>query len=194
VCKSWVFKYQLRGKRHDMGLGSLRHVSLAQARARAIRCCGLLAGGTDPIEQRDAEQADKSAKEVTKPSPLEVRIARKAQGFVDRGDEPACYLYRLYAPDGDLIYAGISMHPLRRVYEHAKKAAWHFIVCRILIEPFATREEAIAAEQATILTEYPKHNIALNHRHPATEMEWLHRGLDPAIEDLPSEGVQKPQR
>jgi hypothetical protein len=31
----WVFRYQANGKRHDIGLGSLRNISLSEARDKA---------------------------------------------------------------------------------------------------------------------------------------------------------------
>ncbi len=33
--KSWIYRYQLDGKRHEMGLGSLKDVTLAEAREYA---------------------------------------------------------------------------------------------------------------------------------------------------------------
>lgn len=52
--KSWLFKYRFGGKRREMGLGSLRKVSLAQAREEAARCRSHLGRRVDPIEARDA--------------------------------------------------------------------------------------------------------------------------------------------
>ena len=50
--KSWVFRYSLRGKAREMGLGSLRKVTLADARRKAAECHKLLDGHVDPIEHR----------------------------------------------------------------------------------------------------------------------------------------------
>jgi hypothetical protein len=36
--KAWVFRFQLNGKRRDMGLGSYPDISLAEARQRATEC------------------------------------------------------------------------------------------------------------------------------------------------------------
>ena len=49
---SWVFRYTLRGKKREMGLGSAADFSLAQARERAAAQRRLLADGIDPIEAR----------------------------------------------------------------------------------------------------------------------------------------------
>jgi len=50
--KSWLFRYQLAGKKREMGLGPFTLVSLADARARALECHLQLLSGDDPIEVR----------------------------------------------------------------------------------------------------------------------------------------------
>jgi integrase len=55
--KSWVFRYKLAGKSREMGLGSLRVVSLAEAREAAAACRKQLHAGLDPISARDRERA-----------------------------------------------------------------------------------------------------------------------------------------
>ena len=52
--KSWVFRYMLRGKPREMGLGS--HVTLELACQKAAESRALLADGRDPIEPRDAQK------------------------------------------------------------------------------------------------------------------------------------------
>jgi len=42
AAKSWVLRYSLRGKAREMGLGSLRKVSLAGARRRQPSATGCL--------------------------------------------------------------------------------------------------------------------------------------------------------
>jgi integrase len=54
--KSWVFRYQLDGKRRDMGLGPYPDVSLADARARAGEHRKLRLDGVDPLEARTADR------------------------------------------------------------------------------------------------------------------------------------------
>ena len=53
--KSWIFKFMLNGRAREMGLGSLKAVSLASAREKATFCRSLLADGIDPIEARKAD-------------------------------------------------------------------------------------------------------------------------------------------
>jgi len=55
--KSWVMRYSLRGKAHGMGLGSFRHVSLAEARAERDKYQKLLRDHIDPILHRAQQRA-----------------------------------------------------------------------------------------------------------------------------------------
>src|SRR5436309_3400318 len=51
--KSWVFRYTTGGKVRYMGLGSLRAVSLQEAREQAEQCRKMRAlQGADPLEAR----------------------------------------------------------------------------------------------------------------------------------------------
>ena len=52
--KTWVYRFQIAGKRRDMGLGAVHTVTLAEAREEAKRCRKLARDGIDPIEQRRA--------------------------------------------------------------------------------------------------------------------------------------------
>jgi integrase len=60
--KSWIFRYQLRGKSvRDMGLGSVDTFGLADAREAATEYRKLLKQGIDPISHRDAQVAQNLA-------------------------------------------------------------------------------------------------------------------------------------
>ncbi|MQA21692.1 tyrosine-type recombinase/integrase [Rugamonas rivuli] len=50
--KSWIFRYTLHGKRHEMGLGACSVVDLARARALARGCRLQIAEGIDPLAAR----------------------------------------------------------------------------------------------------------------------------------------------
>lgn len=50
--KSWIFRFTLRGKSREMGLGSAGTFSLAEARDKALMCRKLCYEGIDPIEAR----------------------------------------------------------------------------------------------------------------------------------------------
>ena len=62
---SWLLRYQLHGRRRDMGLGSVHHVGLSRAREVAAAKVGdLKATRLDPMEARTtarAEQRQRSA-------------------------------------------------------------------------------------------------------------------------------------
>ena len=55
--KSWVFRYMLRRKAREMGLGSFLDVSLAEARDAADEARKLRRQGIDPIEAKRAKTA-----------------------------------------------------------------------------------------------------------------------------------------
>jgi integrase len=66
--KSWIYRYMFRGKSREMGLGSVRAVTLLEARRKAAECWRLRSDGVDPIEAKKSEQARaalKAAKSLT---------------------------------------------------------------------------------------------------------------------------------
>src|SRR5579859_996954 len=66
--KAWLFRFMLRGRAREMGLGSINARTLPEARDEAQACRKLLLQGTDPIEARDATDAQKrltDAKAIT---------------------------------------------------------------------------------------------------------------------------------
>lgn len=52
LAKRWVFVFQWRGKRREMGMGSAQLVSLAAARDAALDARRMVASGTNPITAR----------------------------------------------------------------------------------------------------------------------------------------------
>jgi integrase len=57
LSKSWIFRYQVAGRRRDLGLGSANTFGLAEARERAAAARRLVANGIDPIEHRQGQAA-----------------------------------------------------------------------------------------------------------------------------------------
>ena len=53
--KSWIYRFQLNGKRREMGLGDANVIGLAKARQLAADCRQSVADGQDPIELRNVE-------------------------------------------------------------------------------------------------------------------------------------------
>jgi Arm DNA-binding domain len=159
--KSFVVITRDAGKQMWITIGKADLLSIDEARAQAreaVRCVRLGLPRTRP------ETA-----------------AKKFLSFVERGIEPACYLYRHYHPNGDLLYVGISLRALDRQISHSKTANWRKLIHRIEIEPFETREAALNAEQAAIRQEFPKFNTVHNNRqHPGREIA---RGLGGGAND-----------
>ena len=50
--RSWVLRYQVMGRRHDLGLGAYPEVSLAMARDRALQARRMIEEGEDPIAKK----------------------------------------------------------------------------------------------------------------------------------------------
>ena len=55
--KSWVFRFQLDGKRRDMGIGPFPQISLAEARGKAAAHRKARYDGIDPLEAKAAVRA-----------------------------------------------------------------------------------------------------------------------------------------
>ena len=82
--KSWIYRYSIRGKAREMGLGSLSAVSLADARTRAAACRALRQDGVDPIEARKADRAQAAlddAKAITFKEAAQRYIAAHRAGW-----------------------------------------------------------------------------------------------------------------
>lgn len=54
--RSWVLRYQVQGRRHDLGLGTYPDVTLAMARQKATDARRLILAGDDPIAKRRQAQ------------------------------------------------------------------------------------------------------------------------------------------
>lgn len=78
--KSWIFRYQLNGKRHDAGLGSFPLVSLADARAACLELRVLINNGIDPL----AEKQQKAKQVITFQDEALERIERYKHGWSDK--------------------------------------------------------------------------------------------------------------
>jgi integrase len=81
--KSWTLRYQRNGRAHWMGLGSVKLLSLPEARERARLARLELLDGRDPLEARRAQHAEQAKAEAAtktfKECALAVIAARKAK-------------------------------------------------------------------------------------------------------------------
>lgn len=71
-------------------------------------------------------------------------------------------LYRHYDVNNNLLYVGISLSTAARLSTHKNTSAWFEKITTIRIERFATRQEAIEAEEKTIRNEKPLYNRLMN--------------------------------
>ena len=74
--KWWTLRLHVRGKRREMGLGRLEHVSLAEARRLASEARAAAAAGRDPIAERNAARTPEP--ESAQPSGPTFREAAEA--------------------------------------------------------------------------------------------------------------------
>ncbi len=82
--KSWILRYSLRGKAREMGLGSLRKVTLADARRKAADYHRLLDEHVDPIVYRASARASRAlvnAKTITFKEAATKYIAARSKGL-----------------------------------------------------------------------------------------------------------------
>ncbi len=63
--KSWIYRFMLDGRPHEMGLGPVNAISLAEARKRAAECRRMRLDGIDPIEARKAQRDQKRLEAAT---------------------------------------------------------------------------------------------------------------------------------
>lgn len=63
--KSWIFRYQIAGRRREMGLGAVANVSMIAARAEAARLRSVVAKKIDPLEERQRAEHAKRAERAT---------------------------------------------------------------------------------------------------------------------------------
>lgn len=59
--RSWVYRFMLKRKAREMGLGPLPDTSLSEARGKALEARRLCAEGIDPIEHRKMERQRRAA-------------------------------------------------------------------------------------------------------------------------------------
>ena len=64
VRRSWVFRYEIDGRRREMGLGAAHTIGLSTARAKAKALREQLVDNIDPLAQREADRRAKLAEQA----------------------------------------------------------------------------------------------------------------------------------
>lgn len=81
--KSWIYRYQMNGRRREMGLGALVDVPAKEARRRAAQARALVHDKIDPVEHRK-QQAAAAAAEAAKIEAGAVTFKQMAQAFIEK--------------------------------------------------------------------------------------------------------------
>jgi integrase len=127
--KSWIYRYRQNGRLRDMGLGPLRHVSLREARQKALAAARLRLDGGDPItENRTKKQRAEldRAKAVTFQECAAAYIAAHRAGWKNPKHAAqwpstlAAYVYPIF---GGLPVAAIDTALVIKVLEQPVKGA-----------------------------------------------------------------------
>lgn len=79
--KSWIFRFQLNGKRREMGLGSLSNVPAKDARRRAAEARALVHDKIDPVEHRK-QRAQAAVEEATRDAAAAVTFKKMALEYI----------------------------------------------------------------------------------------------------------------
>jgi integrase len=117
--KSWVFRYRRQGRLHDLGLGPLHTVSLAEARTKALECRKMLLDGIDPIEARRSGYAPAKAA-MTFEACAEAYIAahrsawRGTKSEIQWSASLRMYVYPIF---GDLAVQAVDLPLIMRAIE-----------------------------------------------------------------------------
>ena len=64
VNRNWIFRYELDDERHDLGVGPLHTVTLADARRKAAEFRRLILDGIDPMQERIEAKRERLAKKA----------------------------------------------------------------------------------------------------------------------------------
>jgi integrase len=131
--KAWVFRFQLDGKRRDMGIGPYPLLSLAEARQKALEQSKLRHEGINPLEQRRAQRASQRLSEGKGRTFREVAeefIARNEVGWKNAKHRSqwrntlSTYVYPIF---GDLpvaaIEAGLVIQALDPIWKEKPETA-----------------------------------------------------------------------
>ncbi len=121
--RSWIFRFQLAGRRRDMGLGPADTITLAEARERAGAARRLRSDGIDPIEARRQERQEAAltaARGVTFKAAAERYIAAHEASWrnqTHRKQWPSSLQAYVYPLIGDLPVSAIDAALVLKVLE-----------------------------------------------------------------------------
>lgn len=145
----WTFRFTLWGRPREMGLGSLRHVSLREARLLAEEVRKQVRDGIDPIKARRIEQGKLRRVESTLGAIAEAAYEVHRKTLKHNGEDGKWFSpLRLYILPrlGKMPIAKIDQHDLKDVLQNI----WH------------ERHESARKALSRLAIVY-QHAVALNH-------------------------------
>ena len=122
--KSWIFRYKIDGRRRDMGLGPIELVPLAEARDLALDLRRIVRKGTDPLEAKRQEKANRRFEQANTISLADAAaryIAAHEKGWKDKRGWPDSMRLYINPIIGDLPVAAVDLPAVMRVLE----PIWH---------------------------------------------------------------------
>jgi len=133
LARLWLYRFQVRGRRRDMGLGSAELYSLAEARQKALAARKLVAEGTDPIEARRVKRSVasiKAAKEMSFRACAEAYIEAQRRGWRNPKHAAqwpatlAAYVYPVFGPlPVRAVDVGLVMKALEPIWTEKPETA-----------------------------------------------------------------------
>jgi integrase len=114
--RSWTFRYEINGRRREMGLGALHTFSLAEARNRARALRQLLADGIDPLAKREA---NKQARLVEQASTVTFEQCAKMYLKLHERGWGAAHRHQWNASLSTYVYPRIGDLPVRDIDQAA---------------------------------------------------------------------------
>jgi integrase len=127
--RSWIFRFMLRGRAREMGLGPVHTIGLAEARKLAQQCRQQLLEGIDPIEARQARRASarvEAAKAISFKDCAEAYIAAHQASWKNpkhAAQWPATLSAYVYSVFGDLPVRAIDTVLVMKALEQKIGAA-----------------------------------------------------------------------
>ena len=95
--RSWIFKYQLNGKRRELGLGSATAQTVSAVLAKAAQYKSLVAQGLDPKNEMDRAKEEKRIEAIKSNMPTFAE-------FADRAFEKILYLRRFQSTSSETAW------------------------------------------------------------------------------------------
>jgi integrase len=123
ISRSWLFKYEIDGERHELGLGPLHTVGLAEARDKARELRRQLLDGIDPLTERRKQQQARiaeRAKAVTFKQVAEMYLGLHLESFKNpkhRAQWRSTLATYVYPKIGQMTVADVGPADVLRVVE-----------------------------------------------------------------------------